>query len=256
MIGYDWCTGTKAYSSGSFRRYQRGGGHSCYFLLLFLSVHTSSEWKVLQTDAFALRGALVSLVECGNDWLALRLQTSIEGDGGLIVILQLIPCLLEKHSVCVWIAINAFTRVLYWDWIALSHDGIYLAMQMTICNQGACASHLLGMPLPLPRSARCAAPGGRPRCGACGCSDCSFSTRLISNRPPSQPVTNHKEEWHTDSLIHTQNQTTRLHRRHHRIYLHQTRLPHKGCHIIPHALVVKVHTRPQISLAMFDTQLG
>ena len=35
--------------------------------------------------------------------------------------------------------------------------------------------YLLGIPLPLPLSARCAAPGGNPRCGPCGCSDCSFS---------------------------------------------------------------------------------
>ena len=36
-------------------------------------------------------------------------------------------------------------------------------------------SYLLGIPRPRPLIARCAAPGGSPRCGACGCSDCSFS---------------------------------------------------------------------------------
>lgn len=35
--------------------------------------------------------------------------------------------------------------------------------------------YLLGMPRPLPRTALWAAPGGRPRWGACGCWDSSFS---------------------------------------------------------------------------------
>ena len=33
----------------------------------------------------------------------------------------------------------------------------------------------LGMPLPLPLSARCAAPGGNPLVGACGCCDSWFA---------------------------------------------------------------------------------
>ena len=44
--------------------------------------------------------------------------------------------------------------------------------------------YLLGIPLPLPLSARWAAPGGRPRCGAWACSDCSFSAGPVSNGGP------------------------------------------------------------------------
>ena len=44
--------------------------------------------------------------------------------------------------------------------------------------------YLLGIPLPLPRRARCAAPGGKPRCGACACSDCSFSAQPVSIHAP------------------------------------------------------------------------
>lgn len=60
----------------------------------------------------------------------------------------------------------------------------------------------------------------------------------------------------TNSLIHTQNQTRRLRRRLHGINLHQTRLPNKRLHIIPHALIIEIHTRPRIPLSVLDAQLG
>ena len=60
----------------------------------------------------------------------------------------------------------------------------------------------------------------------------------------------------TNSLIHTQNQASRLHGRLHSIHLDQTRLPHKRLHIIPHALIIEVHTSPDVSLAVLDAQLG
>lgn len=59
----------------------------------------------------------------------------------------------------------------------------------------------------------------------------------------------------TNSLIHTQNQTRRLRRRLHGINLHQTRLPNKRLHIISHALIIKIHTRPRIPLSVLDAQL-
>ena len=39
--------------------------------------------------------------------------------------------------------------------------------------------YLLGIPLPLPLNALCAAPGGNPLCGACGCALSSF--RIVSS---------------------------------------------------------------------------
>ena len=60
----------------------------------------------------------------------------------------------------------------------------------------------------------------------------------------------------TNSLIHTQNQTSRLCRRLHGINLHQTRLPNKRLHIISHALIIEIHTRPCIPFSVLDTQLG
>lgn len=59
----------------------------------------------------------------------------------------------------------------------------------------------------------------------------------------------------TNRLIHTQYQTSRLHCRLHSIHLHQTRLPHKRLHIIPDALIFKVHSRPHVSLTVLDAQL-
>ena len=60
----------------------------------------------------------------------------------------------------------------------------------------------------------------------------------------------------TYRLVHTQNQTTRLNSRLHRINLHQTRLPHKRRHIIPHALIIKIDSRPRVPFPVLDAQLG
>ena len=121
--------------------------------------------------------------------------------------------------------------------------------------------HLLGIPLPLPLIALCAAPGGNPRCGACGCSDSWFPAVKVSNNF-HLTIKNHynfnksRENALTNSLIHTQNQTGRLRRRLHRIYLHQTWLPNKRLHIIPYTLIIKVHARPCVPFSVLDTQLG
>lgn len=60
----------------------------------------------------------------------------------------------------------------------------------------------------------------------------------------------------TYRLIHTHDQTPGLHGRLDRIHLHQTRLPHKRRHVIPHAFVVEVDPRPHVTFAVLHPQLG
>lgn len=58
----------------------------------------------------------------------------------------------------------------------------------------------------------------------------------------------------TDRLVHTQNQASSLHGGLDGINLDQTGLPHKGGHVIADTFVVKVHTSPDIVLAVLYAQ--
>ncbi len=62
------------------------------------------------------------------------------------------------------------------------------------------------------------------------------------------------KEKHTDSLIDTQDQTSRLDRGLNSVDLDETRFPNESLEIIADALVVEVDAGPDVALSMLDAQ--
>lgn len=58
----------------------------------------------------------------------------------------------------------------------------------------------------------------------------------------------------TDGLVNTKDQATSLGSGKNGIDLDKRRLPNKGLHVVPDALVVKVNTSPNVALAVLNTQ--
>ena len=84
-----------------------------------------------------------------------------------------------------------------------------------------------------------------------------FSQQRYSQfHPKHVDLRKRRREEYTNSLIHTQNQTTSLHSRLNSIDLDQTRLPNKRLHIISDTLIIEIYARPRIALSMLDAQLG
>lgn len=64
-----------------------------------------------------------------------------------------------------------------------------------------------------------------------------------------------KKEALTDRLIHAQDHTAGFHSRLDGIYFHQRRLPYESLHVVPHAFIIEIHTRPYVPLAMLHSEL-